>query len=179
MANRSDLGAQVQQAAAEAVGAKAADKATARRVEALNLRLAGLSFSAIGDRLGISERAAYEMVNRSLERAEAYGVQQMRAEENARLDRITTAIWGQVLQGDLKAIATYLSVSAQRSRINGLYAPTQVQMSLSIRQEMQDALDSLESMVLVTHENPNRAHDMKVLEGRDVTDYGGDASTES
>lgn len=161
MAEQSDLLKQVAEAAAESVANSTADQAAARRAEALALRLAGLSYEAIGERLKISKNAAYDMINRSLERAESQGVSQLRAEENARLDRAQMAIWSDVLKGDLKAITVFLQISAARAKINGLYAPSQVQVSMTIRQEMEEALSNLETLVL--HEAP-RAQTMQVLE---------------
>lgn len=148
MAKPDDLLNQVVEAAAEGVAVSGAQKESARRAEALSLRLAGLSYDVIGERLGISGGAAYQMINRALERAEAQGVHQLRAEENARLDRAQMAIWADVIKGDLKAIGVFLQISAARSKLNGLYAPTQVQMSVSIRQEMEDALSNLETLIL-------------------------------
>lgn len=154
MAKPDDQLAAVVEAASAGVVASAKQKEAARRAEALSLRLAGLSYEAIGDRLGISGQAAAQMIERAFDRAERQGVAQLRAEENARLDRAQMAIWGDVIKGDLKAIGTFLAISAARSKINGLYAPTQVQMSVSIRQDMEEALASLEELVLVT-ESPN------------------------
>ena len=114
----------------------------------MQLRLAGLSYQAIGDRLGIGESAVRAMLTRAFERAEAQGVQQLRDLENARLDRVQMSIWSDVLKGDLKAIQVFLRISEMRSKINGLFAPTQMQVSMTIRQEMQDALDGLEQLVL-------------------------------
>lgn len=150
MAKPDDHLAAVVEAASDHVSdaSKQKQKEAARRAEALQLRLAGLSYEAIGERLGINGHAASQMINRSLDRAEAQGVHQLRAEENARLDRAQMAIWGDVIQGDLKAIGVFLSISNMRAKLNGLYAPTQVQMSMTIRQEMEDALSSLETLVL-------------------------------
>lgn len=139
---------QVAAAAAQSGAAKQRDRERARRAEALQLRLMGASYDAIGERLGISGLAAKNMIERALDQAERQGVAQLRAEENARLDRAQMAIWTDVLQGDLKAIQTFLQISSQRSKINGLYAPSQVQVSMTIRQEMEDALQGLEALVL-------------------------------
>ncbi|QNJ55894.1 helix-turn-helix DNA binding domain protein [Microbacterium phage Rasputia] len=148
MAKPNDHLAAVVEAASAGVASSEKEKQKARRAEALQLRMAGLSYEAIGDRLGISGNAAAQMIQRSLDHAEHQGVAALRAEENARLDRAQMAIWGDVIQGDLKAIGVFLQISAARSKINGLYAPTQVQMSVSIRKDMEDALSSLEELVL-------------------------------
>lgn len=150
MANPDDHLAAVVEAASAGVVSSEKEKQKARRAEALQLRMAGLSYESIGERLGIGRTAATQMVQRALDQAEHQGVAALRAEENARLDRAQMAIWGDVIQGDLKAIGVFLQISAARSKINGLYAPTQVQMSVSIRKDMEDALASLEELVLET-----------------------------
>ncbi|QGZ16652.1 DNA binding protein [Microbacterium phage Dewdrop] len=168
MAKADDLVAQVVEAASEGVALSGAQKEATRRTEALQLRMAGLSYEAIGERLGISRQAASQMIQRALDHAELQGVHQLRAEENARLDRAQMAIWGDVLKGDLKAISAFLSISNARAKLNGLYAPTQVQMSMTIRQEMEDALSNLETLIL--HEAPAPKQSMQVLEGRVLDD---------
>lgn len=118
----------------------------ARRTEALTLRLAGLTMDQIADRLGIGATSVYEMINRSLNQAENQNVEQMRSLENERLDRAQVAIWQQVLNGDLSAVQTFLRISQQRSKMNGLDAPKKVDVNVGIRNEMQRALDELESV---------------------------------
>ncbi|AWN07675.1 Rnase E [Microbacterium phage Hendrix] len=154
MAKPDDILGQTVAAAAKGVTASEKERQATRRAEALSLRLAGLSYETIGNRLGISKQAAAQMVQRSLEHAEQQGVAALRAEENARLDRAQSAIWGDVIQGDLKAIGVFLQISAARAKMNGLYSPTQVQMSVSIRKDMEDALASLEELVLVQDKPP-------------------------
>lgn len=123
-------------------------KEEARRSQALSLRQAGLTFEQIGDRLGISSIAANALITRALELHPAQNVDQFRALENARLDRAQAAIWAQVLEGDLKAVDTYLRISQARRRMNGLDAPMEVSLAISVRQEMESALAKLEETVL-------------------------------
>jgi hypothetical protein len=120
----------------------------ARRAEALSLRLAGLSYEQIGERLQISTSGAEEMINRTLERAENRAVTELRELENARLDRAQDGVWSKVLEGDLKAVDVFLRISNRRSKLNGLDAPTQVNLSVHIREELNSALTQLEAMVL-------------------------------
>lgn len=122
------------------------DVEQARRTEALTLRLAGLTQEQIAERLEIEKPAVDRMINRTLNQAENQNVEQMRSLENQRLDRAQTAIWQQVLNGDLKAVETFLRISQQRSKVNGLDAPKKVDVNVGIRNEMQRALDELESV---------------------------------
>jgi transposase len=120
----------------------------ARRSEALNMRMAGLSYQKIGERLGVSTDGAEDLVKRTLERNGAPEVDAYRALENSRLDRAQTAIWARVLAGDDKAIDTFLRISASRRRLNGLDAPLDIKLSVNVRHEMEAALAQLEAVVL-------------------------------
>src|SRR5699024_12883913 len=91
--------------------------------------MAGLSYEKIGDELGISASAAWNLVNRTISETRNYAVDQLRQVENARLDRATTAIWNKVLEGDLKAVDSYLKIADRRGKANGLAAPTKVAMA--------------------------------------------------
>jgi hypothetical protein len=119
-----------------------------RRIEAVALRLEGRTYAEIGAQLSISWQSAHDLVSRSLSRAENVNAEQLREIENARLDKAQVAIWPQVLDGDLKAVETFLRISARRAKLNGLDAPTAINISLGVRQEMEAALLVLERTVL-------------------------------
>lgn len=125
----------------------------ARRTAALSYKLAGLTYEQIADRLStegtvISEDGVRDLITRTLSRAENQGVGLLRELENARLDRAQAAIWPKVLEGDLGAVNTFLNISARRSRMNGLDAPTQLNISMGVKVEMEQALRQLEEVVL-------------------------------
>lgn len=145
-------------------------KQKARRAEALSLRMSGFTYAQIAERLGISETGAHDLVLRTLERTTNVAVAELRDMENARLDRAQMAIWGDVLRGDHKAIGMYLRISSERSRLNGLYAPQKIDMSMSIRTEMEEAFKELEALVM---EQPL---DLEPVErnGEIVYEYGAD-----
>jgi transposase len=146
---RSELGDEVVKVIDETPAAKRRRELhQARRAEALTLLLAGMSFEQVGDRLGITKQAARDMVHRSLDVAESRAVDEMRELENARLDRAQTAIWTKVLNGDLKALDAFLKISQRRARLNGLDAPTKIDLKIGIRAEMEAALSELENVVL-------------------------------
>ena len=123
-------------------------KQSARRTEALTLRLAGLSYEQIGTKLGIQEDSARDLVERTLSTAHNRAADSEREVENARLDRAQAAIWTRVLEGDLKAVDTFLRLSQRRARMNGLDAPTNINVSVNVRAEMEQALATLEQVVL-------------------------------
>lgn len=119
-----------------------------RRVEAMTLRLAGLTYQQIAERMDLSESGAYDLVKRSFRYVETDTVDEMRQLENDRLDRAQAAIWPKVLRGEESAISTFLSISGQRARINGLNSPTKVDISVGVRTEMESALNQLEELVM-------------------------------
>ena len=111
------------------------EQAAARRVEALNLRMAGASYRQIGARLGISEAQAHKDVARELDRlaAEAQeAAQQVLALELARLDMAQLAIAQQVRNGNLGAIDRWLRIGERRARLLGLDAPTRQEIKGTI-----------------------------------------------
>lgn len=119
-----------------------------RRAEALSLLLAGLTHDQIADRLEVSRTDVGSILSRALADRPVTGVDEMRMIENARLDRAQAAIWTKVLEGDPKAVQSFLSISQRRSRLNGMDAPMQIEMSAHVRIEMQQALDELQEIVL-------------------------------
>jgi len=120
----------------------------ARRVEALSLTLAGVSTAQIAERMGIQPDTVRHLVNRTLRTAENRAVEEMRALENARLDRAQAAIWSNVLAGDYRAVMVFLQISARRARLNGLDSPASVEISPNVRGEMERALFDLQRVVL-------------------------------
>lgn len=149
MAHRQDAAEAVGQALAQVE--EPTDRkvlAQARRTRAVSLALAGLTYQQIADDLHISLTGARELVARTLEETRNHAVDELRDLENARLDRAQAAIWSEVIGGDLKAINTYLRISERRAKMNGLDAPTKVQMAVSVRQEMERALADLEEVIL-------------------------------
>lgn len=121
--------------------------AQARRTKAVSMALAGLSYEQIGREMGINTTAAREMVARTIEDTRNYQVDQLRNVENARLDRAQAAIWSEVLKGDVKAVNTFLRISERRAKMNGLDAPSKIQMSGSVKLEMHQALAELEDIL--------------------------------
>lgn len=173
MARRQNTGAAVSQAleAVEEPGSRRVLQ-QARRTEAVSMALAGLTYEQIGNRLGISQTAAIELVRRTLEETRNHDVDALRQVENARLDRAQAAIWSNVLEGDLKAIGTYLRIAERRAKLNGLDAPTKVQMTLSVRQEMEQALAALEDILdAEVVEDGQEEADVVTLEERQATSH--------
>jgi hypothetical protein len=109
-----------------------ADRTTARRERALDLRIAGLRFRAIGVELGVSHVQAYKDVTAALGeiRAKTYEkAEQWREIELTRLDRWTQALAGKAEAGDHLAIRTLVLIQERRAKLIGLDAPRQIGIS--------------------------------------------------
>jgi DNA-directed RNA polymerase specialized sigma24 family protein len=63
----------------------------ARRIEALSLKLAGVSTAQIAERMGIAPDSVRKLIDRTLATAENRAAEEMRELENARLDRAQAA----------------------------------------------------------------------------------------
>lgn len=106
---------------------------------ALQLRLAGMSYEAIGDGidaagLGSCEKStAYDLVMKGLalyDRQCEESVEKLRQIESARLDRLQNAWWGDAIGGvingkvvnkDIKSAGLVRGIIEQRAKMNGLY----------------------------------------------------------
>lgn len=91
--------------------------------QALELRLEGLTFSAIGAHLGVTWQAAQQAVQRSLNATKsviAERADELRAIEAERLEKITEVLWPRVLEGELRAIDRVLRARESFRRLTGL-----------------------------------------------------------
>lgn len=96
-----------------------------RRNQAIALRLAGVDWETIAQRLDYASRgAACTDVNRAMEANLGElrdQTKEMRAIEALRLDRLQAAVWSKALKGDTKAVDTVLRVMDRRLRLLGLH----------------------------------------------------------
>ncbi len=107
-----------------------------RRAEVMRLRMAGLTYEEIGQRLGISNVAAYQHVKRGLEVARTKLVEaadSVREQELRRLDRALVIVMAAMTpkQGasagpdQLAAIDRLIKIMERRAKYLGLDAPSQ------------------------------------------------------
>jgi hypothetical protein len=94
-----------------------------RRTEAVGLKLAGLDYQTIADRLGYASRgAAHTDITRAMEAglAEQHReVELVRFELLARLNRLQAAIWPDALRGDPKAADVALKIIDRIAKLVG------------------------------------------------------------
>lgn len=108
-------------------------KVAERRAKAITLRLAGMDWQTIADRLDYSSRgAACQDVARALEAnlaEQSQAADTLREVESQRLDRLQAAAWPSAVKGDLKAIETVLKVIDRRVKLQGLDMPLRAELS--------------------------------------------------
>lgn len=106
--------------------------ASVRREQAVNYRIGGKTYQAIGDLLGITRQAAHSLVVgalRELAEKTAEASDELRRLEFERLDFMRNAIWSQVIAGDLGAIDRALRISARMAELFGLDAPKELDVT--------------------------------------------------
>jgi hypothetical protein len=109
-------------------------KAAQRRAEALELRLAGCTYQAIGERLGCSYQRVQTIIKRELERLTAQRTEAAQAlvtQECERLDRLQLGLWGKAVKGDIDAVNTLLRLMNRRAKLLGLDTPTTLGVNVS------------------------------------------------
>lgn len=112
------------------------DQVRARRKEAIALRLAGVDLQTIADRLGYASRGHVHLdLQRAREESRVeldVGVEELRHLQVDRLNRLLASGWGKAVKGDLKAVDTCSRLVQQLSKLQGLEAPTRVQLEARI-----------------------------------------------
>ena len=85
---------------------------------------AGSTYAEIAKELGYcNSGGAWKLVNRALKASEVEDVEDHRALELARLDRLQSALWDEALAGDLRAVREVLKIVQARTRLLGLERP--------------------------------------------------------
>lgn len=95
-----------------------------RRADAIRLRIAGLEWQEIADRLHYASKgAACTDVTRALQERAAdrdQAVDEMRTLETMRLDRIMAGLWPKAASGNARAADTVVRIIDRRCKLNGL-----------------------------------------------------------
>jgi hypothetical protein len=101
--------------------------AAERQRNALELRKAGIGYQQIADALGYrGVSGAYYAVQSALKRTMREPSKAVRALEQARLDKILSAVWPAAISGDLNAIDRVLKIMARRAALLGLNSPRKI-----------------------------------------------------
>lgn len=111
--------------------AKVRTQTAANRARAVELAVAGATYQQIADELGYANRGTvHRLVTEALAEQWAEGAtdrNQLLHRELARLERMTRALWPDVVQGKPDAIHAALRVADRRAKLLGLDAPTKLQ----------------------------------------------------
>lgn len=116
-----------------------AEAAAARRIQALELRKAGVSYRAIGDKLGVSEAQAHRDVKaamQALAKVQDTIAEDVRVMELARLDDMYFSIATQIRNGNHGAIDRGLRIMERRAKLLGLDAAVKNEQSGAIKLEV-------------------------------------------
>lgn len=133
-------------------------RATQRQLEAIQYRIAGLSYEAIGKRLGISGVSVAKLIKRALQTYYSRigeEIEVLRRIELERLDVAQSAIWNGVVNGDLEAIDKFLRISARRSALLGLDSPQKQEMRNKIEIEAFDYASAIAAITTRPVEDSN------------------------
>lgn len=109
-------------------------KLKARELEkqALRLRLAGATYQAIGDALGVSQAAAYKAIRRVLEKTVQQSTEsadELRQVEITRLDMLYLKMSPLADSGSMGAVDRCLRIMERRARLLGLDAPAKTDIT--------------------------------------------------
>jgi hypothetical protein len=99
------------------------------------LRAAGATFRELGQEFGLDPTTVRDHIIRLLDEVSSAGTTELRTLEGERLDRLQRAIWADAIAGNVGKIDRVLKIMDQRARLFGLYAPVQVDATLSAVQE--------------------------------------------
>lgn len=146
-------------------------------LKALHLRAAGWTIGDIARALKVEVQAAHNLVEFALKQARAgaaSSIEQLRALENVRLDRLQRAFWSSAIDGDRAAAAEVGRIMDRRARLNGTNAPTQINLNAGLRVEMELALQQLEQSVqqIVLEGSAEEIPEETAGETTEVTDGG-------
>ncbi|MBP5896325.1 hypothetical protein [Streptomyces scabiei] len=89
-----------------------------RAVQALTLRLAGVDWSTVADKLGFADAAdALEAASEVADtQYDGLPLDPLRVLEVLRYDRLQAAVWKDAMKGDLGAVSAVLNISDRRIR---------------------------------------------------------------
>lgn len=104
-----------------------------REKKVLELRRGGLTFDLIAERLGYANASgAYKAYQSACKRIVVDDVVAIRNAEMDRLDIAQAAIWGNVVQGDVRAVIALIKIMERRARLLGLDVPVKSQVEVNI-----------------------------------------------
>lgn len=99
--------------------------ATERQADALKLRIQGVDFRTIADKLGYrGPSGAYGAVDAALKKTLSEPAAELRQLELLRLDMLLMAVWPQAVTGQMGAVDRVLRIMQRRAALLGLDEPS-------------------------------------------------------
>jgi hypothetical protein len=118
----------------ESKSSKRRIEAKEKQKQALQMRMAGLTFDQIAERLGYKTKAgAFEAVNVALNGIPEADAKLYKRVNLERLNRLLVAFWSIAISGDHKAAAMCLSIMVEMSKLAGAYAPVEMKLDITDR----------------------------------------------
>jgi hypothetical protein len=108
--------------------------------------MAGATYQAIADSLGYGNRSsAADAIMRAMKATVPKELtDEVRRMENERLDRLWGPMWVKALNGDTRAVDSYLRIMARRAALNGLDAPQRVRQAVITEEDIDRAIAKLD-----------------------------------
>jgi hypothetical protein len=100
-----------------------------RKLDALALRKAGLTYQAIADAIGVTKNAAWKLVGVALKETIQEPADELRTLELERLDALSEVLWPMAMAGDLHAHDRYIRLMERRAKLLGLDAPVRKELT--------------------------------------------------
>lgn len=123
--------------------------AAENRKKAVELRVQGASFAAIGRALGVSAMMAHKYITKELKELAIdtrESTDQLRQMELLRLDRMELALWDQAINDkEYGAVDRVLRIMERRAKLMGLDAPATINKNITITE--QDRILLVEQLV--------------------------------
>lgn len=113
-----------------------------RQQMALQLKQDGLSYRAIGVKLGVDHTQAWHDVKNAvaeLNKLTLSSAEDYRALELSRLDMLTKGLEPMAAVGNPMAVNAYVKVMEQRAKLLGLYAPEKKDLNIKDMSKLSDA----------------------------------------
>lgn len=150
-----------------------------RRKKLVALRLAGVDWQTIADQLGYASRgAACEDWRRANKRSQAEldaSVEEFRALEYDRLERLRAVAWGRAMQGDMRAAETCLRIHDRLADLLQLRRPQQIEVITidQLDQQLAELRRQFPDLAVPGRGAPRRAGALREAAGAASPDGGG------
>lgn len=102
-------------------------RAVQNQQRALQLRMGGMSYEAIGQELNMNRSSAWEAVQRALREMIEEPAREVRRLELQRLDKLLVGLWEKATAGDVKVINQVLAILKRRAEMLGLDEPIKIE----------------------------------------------------